>query len=166
MGQYEVSNPTEHPKHHPNRNVNPAPDSPESPPAAPPNTPAKSNRGASCPRFGASGVCRRRRFSMPALDGKVGNISFGFGRGSSRKYWWERHWAVVGRARGFRASRDERRWRPALVRKGNLERGRRGGFVPVDGGVDVDGRRRDLALGSERKPGQVWGVGGPVRANI
>lgn len=150
---------------HPIRNVNPAPDSPVSPPAAPPNTPVKSNLGASCPRFGASGVCRRRRFSIPALDGNVGNISLGLGRGSSRKYWWERHCAVVGRDVGFRASRDERRWRPAFVSKGNLERGRSGGF-PVAWAVEVDGRRRDLALGRERKPGQVWGVGGPVRANI
>ena len=36
----------------------------------------------------------------------------------------------------------------------------------VDDDEAEGGRRRDLALGRERKPGQVWGVGGPVRAKI
>lgn len=105
---------------------------------------------------------------MPALDGKVGNISLGLGRGSSRKYWCERHCWVDGLAAGFSARSEERRCRPAFVRKGNLVRGRRGippaPAAPV--GPDEDGRRRDLALGRERKPGQVWAVGGPVRAKI
>jgi hypothetical protein len=70
----------------PSLSVNPAPTSPVSPPGTPPpNTPAKSSCGASAPCLGASGVSRRRRLSMPALDGNVGNISLGFGRGSSRK---------------------------------------------------------------------------------
>lgn len=154
--------------HHnqPKRSVNPAPASPVSPPAAPPNTLAKSNRGASCPCLGASGVSLRLLLSIPALDGKVGNISRGLGRGSSRKYGCERHSWVEGRVLGFRASSEESKWRPALVRKGNLVRGRRGRFPGVLEVGGVGGRRRDLALGRERKPGQVWGVGGPVRANI
>lgn len=75
-----------------------------------------------------------------------------------------RHCPVDGREAGFSARRDERRCRPALVRKGNFDRGSSGG-LPV-AGVEVGGTRRDLALGSERKPGQVWAVGGPVRAKI
>ena len=150
----------------PKRRVNPAPASPVSPPGAPPNTPAKSNRGASWPRLGASGVSRLLLFSIPALDGKVGNISFGLGRGSSRKYGWDRHSWVVGRELGFRASREDSRCRPALVRNGNLARGRRGGFPGDADEVGVEGRRRDLALGRERKPGHICGVGGPVRAKI
>lgn len=72
-----------------------------------------------------------------------------------------------GLAAGFSARSEERRCRPAFVRKGNLVRGRRGGPPPGPPvGPDVDGRRRDLALGRERKPGQVWGVGGPDRAKI
>lgn len=153
----------------PKRSVNPAPASPVSPPgpAAPPKTLAKSNCGAACPRLGASGVSLRLLFSMPALDGKVGNISLGLGRGSSRKYWCERHCWVDGLAAGFSASSEESRCRPAFVRRGNLERGRRGELLgPPPVGPGVDGRRRDLALGRERKPGQVCGVGGPVRAKI
>lgn len=47
-----------------------------------------------------------------------------------------------------------------------MERGSKGGFVP-EPEVDVlGGRRRDLALGRERKLGQVCCVGGPVRAKI
>lgn len=89
----------------------------------------------------------------------------GLGRGSSRKYGCDRHSCVVGRELGFNASREDKRCRPALVRKGNLVRGSSGGFP--DGGADeVDGRRRDLALGRERKPGQVCWVGGPVRSKI
>lgn len=50
------------------------------------------------------------------------------------------------------------------MRRGNLVRGSNGGF-PC-GAVEVDGIRRDLAFGKERKPGQVCAVGGPVRAKI
>lgn len=105
---------------HPNRNVKPAPASTPSPsptpPATPPKTFAKSNRGATSPLFGASGVSRLRLRSMPAFDGNVGNISFAFGLGSSRKYGCERHVAASGREAGFSARRWERRVRPAVVR--------------------------------------------------
>jgi len=100
------------------------------------------------------------------LDGKVGNISFGFGRGSSRKYGCLRHSAAVGREAGFSASKEEMSWRPALERMENFERGSRGGVVPLGGAECVGGRRSDLAFGRERNPGQIWGVGGPVRAKI
>lgn len=59
------------------------------------------------------------------------------------------------------------RFKPAFVMYGNLGRGSKGGF-PAEGGAAVllDGRRRDLALGRERKDGHVCVFGGPVRAKI
>lgn len=48
---------------------------------------------------------------------------------------------------------------------GNLDLGSNGGF-PELAAKGVDGMCRDLALGRERKFGQVWVVGGPVRENI
>jgi hypothetical protein len=77
---------------------------------------AKSNLGASSPLFGASGVSLLRRLSIPAFEGKVGNISFALGLGSSRKYAWERQDWAVGREVGFRARSVERRVRPEVVR--------------------------------------------------
>lgn len=53
------------------------------------------------------------------------------------------------------------------MRNGNFVRGSNGGFpgwLVVE--VADEGMRRDLALGRERNPGQVWDVGGPVRAKI
>ena len=66
------------------------------------------------------------------------------------------------------ARREESRLRPAFVRYENWERGRRGTVTFPEDDVDEDegGRRRDLAFGKDRKPGQVCCVGGPVIANI
>lgn len=100
----------------PSLSVKPAPDSAASLSIPPPNTFAKSSRGASSPLLGASGVSLFLLFSIPALDGKVGNISLDFGFGSSRKYGWARHSLAVGRDAGFRASSVERSDRPDEVR--------------------------------------------------
>ena len=69
----------------------------------------------------------------------------------------------------MRASSSDKRLRPAFVRYGKFERGRRGGFLgdgpPVDE-AEFAGRRRVFAFGKERNVGQICCVGGPVIANI
>lgn len=45
-------------------------------------------------------------------------------------------------------------------------RGSKGGFPPAVVVDAVGGSRSDLAFGSDLNSGQIWGVGGPVRANI
>ncbi len=65
---------------------------------------------------------RDLRFSWPALDGKVGNMTLAFGFGSSLKYACLSTSLAVGRPMGFRESRDDRSCAPDEVRKGNLDR--------------------------------------------
>lgn len=88
-----------------------------------------------------------------------------FGFGSSEKYGCDRQAFAEGRFVGSRARRCESRLRPDVVRYGNLVRGRSGTAGPEVDALE-GGRRRDFALGRERKEGQVLDVGGPVRAKI
>ena len=69
------------------------------------------------------------------------------GFGSSVKYGCASTWLAPGRCAGSRASREISSELPAVVRKGNLARR----TEPVVWAVR--GRRRDLALGRERKVG-------------
>ena len=140
---------------------NPAPASSFSRPANIPlkSAPSTSIRGAS-PLLGAFGLANLRLFSCPALDGNVGNMAADFGLGFSSKYGCDNTSAAEGLFLGFSESRETKSSLPAAVRKGNLLRM----TVPVF--CAVRGRRRDRALGSRRKPGQVSSVGIPQSSNI
>lgn len=74
----------------------------------------------------------------------------------------------MGREDGLSAKREERRFKPAFVRYGNWERGRRGvvTFPEEDVEEDEGGRRSDLAFGKDLNVGQDCCVGGPVIAKI
>lgn len=81
-----------------------------------------SPRSGAAPRIGALGLACRRFFSWPALEGNVGNMAVGLGRGSSLKYLWLRSSLAEGRSEGFKDSKLSSRDAPAFVRVGNLDR--------------------------------------------
>ena len=103
----------------PNFKANPAPCISLPCPANKPAKSCSSSFGAS-PLTGAFGVAIFLLFSSPALLGKVGIISFGFGLGSSLKYGCSRISSAFGRAAGLREKREEISRRPAVERYGNL----------------------------------------------
>lgn len=100
-----------------NRKLNPAPDS--SPSLAAKillkSVASAPSKGAA-PRIGALGLAIRLRFSWPALEGKVGNISGALGRGFSSKYGWLSISLAEGRFFGFSESKETRSSLPAPVR--------------------------------------------------
>lgn len=106
--------------------------------------------------MGALGLAWRLFFSWPALDGNVGNMAVGLGRGSSLKYLWLNISLAVGRSEGFRERRLSSRDAPAFVKVGNLER-----MTLPDAPLWLLGRRRERAFGRRLKPGQVSSVGMP-----
>lgn len=120
-----------------------------------------SPRPGAAPRTGALGLAWRRFFSWPALEGNVGNMAVGFGRGSSLKYLWVSISLAVGRFEVFSERRLSSKEAPAFVSVGNFER-----MTLPDAPAWLLGRRRVRALGRRLKPGQVSSVGMPQSSKI
>lgn len=159
--QWQARFHTTHTPLHPNLSAKPAPTSSLSLSA---KMPLKSNPsplilGAS-PLLGALGLAALLLFSCPALLGNVGNIASALGRGSSLNQGCVSTSLALGRWAGLRDRRELRRSVPAPVRSGNLER------ITEPTACGLRGRRRPLALGRRRNPGQVSSEGRPQSSKI
>lgn len=120
-----------------------------------------SPKPGAAPRTGALGLACRLFFSWPALDGNVGNMDVGFGRGSSLKYLWLSISLAEGRREGSSESRLSSKDAPALVKVGNFDR-----MTLPNAPFWLLGSRRERALGRRLKPGQVSSVGIPHSSKI
>lgn len=156
---YPPSNfPSRSGKRYINFKLNPPPFSSSSRPA---NIPLKSIlcRPGASPRIGAFGVCRLL-FSIPALEGKVGNMAVLFILGSSLKYGESSTSCADGRPPGFRLSRLDNKLLPAVVRNGNLL------LITEPCVAGFFGKRKLRAFGRRRKPGHDSSVGIPQSSKI
>lgn len=146
--------------YHTNLRLNPAPASSFSLPAKIPLKSASSPSFGASPLFGAFGVAIFLRFSCPALEGKVGNISLDLGLGFSSKYGWLSTSFAVSRFLGSKASSELRSSLPIAVKNGNFARIKDLVFCAVLGSLS------DLAFGRRRNPGHVSSEGIPHSSNI